>query len=163
MSEYPKEITLFQQTLSSLKGIENVCSGIDNLEDATADVLGSPDFAHLPIATLLRTNGGLPNEVLLQFEFTIDKTPESLLSLEFLSWFFRDQARSGKQLQLRPFALPPQTPEGIQLGQTLKFHIDYFVADAPDTLQPILDQVADINKSLELFIGIYSVNSPLTR
>ncbi|GEP89098.1 hypothetical protein SAMN05660909_01813 [Chitinophaga terrae (ex Kim and Jung 2007)] len=163
MSEYPKEIALFQQTLGSLKGIENVCSGIDNLDGITADVLGSPELAHLPVATLRRTNGGLPNEVMLQFEFTIDRSADSLQSLEFLSWFFRDQARSGERLQLRTFALPPQTPNGIQLGQTLKFHIDYFIEDAPDTLQPILDRIAKINGSLETFIKIYSQNIQLTR
>ena len=118
MNDYPIEIEQFQQTLTSLKGIENVSSGIDNLEEVKAENLSAVEFSHLPLAALLRTNGGLENEILLQFEFTIDKTTESLISLEFLSWFIRDQSRGGIKLQLRPFALPPQIGEKRQLGQT---------------------------------------------
>jgi hypothetical protein len=115
------------------------------------------EFSHLLLAALLRTNGGFENEMLLQFEFTIDKTPESLISLEFLSWFIRDQSRGGIKLQLRPFALPPQIGENRQLGQTLKFQIDYFIADAPETLEPILDLISKLNKSLVLFIKLYGI------
>ncbi|MFB6453762.1 hypothetical protein ACE38W_00710 [Chitinophaga sp. Hz27] len=157
MNAYPDEITNFHQTLDSLKGINDVCSGIDNLEDVKSTNLNDPAYAHLPIATLIRTKGGLPNEVMLQFEFTIDKSPESLLSLEFISWFIRDQARGSNPMQLRTFALPPQTPNGTQLGQTLKFHIDLFIENAPDSLQPILDQIATINNTLTTFIRLYNI------
>ncbi|MDA6071728.1 hypothetical protein NJT12_19055 [Flavobacterium sp. AC] len=157
MGEYPKEIDLFQKTIGSLKGIENVCSGIDNLEGIKGSDLGDVSFSHLPVATLLRTDGGLKDEVMLQFEFTLDKSTESLISLEFLSWFFRDQARSGELLQLRSFALPPKIHDRFQIGETLKFHIDYFIEDAPESLQPILDRVLNLNKSLELFIKLYEI------
>ena len=157
MSNYPQEIEQFHQTLERLKGIENVCSGIDNLSEITNQDLRSIDFSHLPIATLLRTNGGKANEMMLQFEFTIDKSAESLTSLEFLAWFVRDLSRNGWMLQLRPFALPPQTPNGRQLGDTLKFHIDYFIEDAPDRLQPILDKIATMNETLNTFIHLYNI------
>nr|WP_294789080.1 hypothetical protein [uncultured Flavobacterium sp.] len=157
MSQYPIEIELFQKTIVSLKGIENVCSGIDNLEGIKGSELGSLEFSHLPIATLLRTDGGLQDEVMLQFEFTIDRSNESLISLEFLSWFVRDQSRNGMLLQLRSFALPPKTSDRFQIGETLKFHIDYFIENAPETLQPILDKISDLNTSLELFIKLYEI------
>ncbi|MDG0876191.1 hypothetical protein L5D93_28780 [Paenibacillus thiaminolyticus] len=44
-----------------------------------------------------------------------------LQSLEFLAWFVRDCARGGKKIQLRPFALPPETPYARQLGTTLNY------------------------------------------
>ena len=157
MGEYPKEIDLFQKTIGSLKGIENVSSGIDNLEGIKGSDLGDVSLSHLPLATLLRTDGGLKDEVMLQFEFTLDKSSESLVSLEFLSWFFRDQARGGELLQLRSFALPPKIGDRFQIGETLKFHIDYFIEDAPESLQPILDKILNLNKALELFITLYEI------
>lgn len=157
MGEYPEEIDLFQKTIGSLKGIENVSSGIDNLEGIKGSDLGDVSLSHLPLATLLRTDGGLKDEVMLQFEFTLDKSSESLISLEFLSWFFRDQARGGELLQLRSFSLPPKIGDRFQIGETLKFHIDYFIEDAPESLQPILDKVLNLNKALELFIKLYEI------
>jgi hypothetical protein len=157
MGKLPKEIELFQKTLESLKGIENVSSGIDNLEGIKGSELGSSSFSHLPIATLLRTDGGMKDEVMLQFEFTLDKSHESLVSLEFLSWFIRDHSRGGGLIQLRTFALPPKAGNYSQLGETLKFHIDYFVENAPETLQPILDKISNLNDSLELFIKLYEI------
>ncbi|KQB38654.1 hypothetical protein [Flavobacterium aquidurense] len=157
MGEYPKEIDLFHKTIESLKGIENVSSGIDNLEGIKGSELGDLSFSHLPIATLLRTDGGLKDEVILQFEFTLDKSSDSLISLEFLSWFVRDQSRGGEMLQLRTFALPPKVLDQFQIGETLKFHIDYFIEDAPESLQPILDKISKLNKSLELFIKLYEI------
>ena len=157
MNDYPIEIEQFHQTLNSLKGIENVSSGIDNLEEVKVENLSGVEFSHLPLAALLRTNGGFENEIVLQFEFTIDKTTESLISLEFLSWFIRDQSRGGIKLQLRPFALPPQIGEKRQLGQTLKFQIDYFISDAPETLEPILELISKLNKALTLFIKLNDI------
>ncbi|CAH8711242.1 hypothetical protein M5W83_14540 [Paenibacillus thiaminolyticus] len=61
--------------------------------------------------------GGLENEVLIQFEFAIDQSVEGLQSLEFLAWFVRDYARGGKKIQLRPFALPPETPYARHWGR----------------------------------------------
>jgi len=157
MSSYPEEIEEFHTILGSLKGIGEVCSGIDNLEGIKPEDLKGADLSHLPVAALLRTDGGKENEFFLQFEFTIDRSEESLVSLEFISWFIRDQARAGQQVQLRTFALPPQIGGNSQLGQTLKFQIDYFIADAPDTLQPLLDKIAEWSKSLLLFIKLYAI------
>lgn len=157
MSDYPTEIEDFHQTLGQLKGIEQVCSGIDQLDGIqTADLSLAP-YAHLPHAALQRTKGGLPDELMIQFEFTIDKSLESLISLEFISWFIRDQARGGKQVQLRSFALPPQTPAGRQGGNTLKFHIDCFFVEITGSLQPVLDRIAEMSQSLKVLIKLYEV------
>ncbi len=157
MSDYPIEIEDFHQALQQLKGIGDVCSGIDQLDGIQTSDFSFPDYGHLPLAALLRTNGGLPNELIIQFEFTIDKSPESLVSLEFISWFVRDQSRNGKQVQLRTFALPPQTAAGRQLGNTLKFHIDCFFEETTGSLQPVLDRIADMSKSLKLLTKLYEV------
>ncbi|PZF73714.1 hypothetical protein [Taibaiella soli] len=157
MSNYPKEIAVFHQTIERLKGIGNVESGIETLDGIEGDELSNAEYHNLPIATLLRTDGGIEDEVITQFEFTIDKSPESLISLEFLSWFVRDKSSGGIPVQLRTFAFPPQTPDGIQLGQTLKFCIDYFIEDVSESLQPILDKISALNNSLELAIQIYNI------
>lgn len=157
MSDYPIEIEAFHQALQQLKGIQDVCSGMDVLNGLQVEELSLPDYAHLPLAALLRTNGSLAGELIIQFEFTIDKSPESLVSLEFLSWFVRDQSRNKKQIQLCPFALPPQTAAGRQLGSTLKFHIDCFFVEAGDSPQPVLDKIADMATSLKLFSKLYEI------
>lgn len=157
MSDYPAEIEDFHQALLQLKGITEVCSGIDQLDGLQTADLSLPAYTHLPLAALLRTKGGLPNELLIQFEFTIDQSSESLVSLEFLSWFVRDQARSGKQVQLRTFALPPQTAAGTQIGRTLKFHIDCFFEETTGSLRQVLDRITEMSKSLRLFTRLYGI------
>ncbi|MFN8393413.1 MAG: hypothetical protein U0176_01925 [Bacteroidia bacterium] len=157
MSGYPPEIERLHETLSSLKGIEDVCSGIDNLDGLGDADVRSVAMGHLPVGTLLRTQGGLKDESMLQFEFRLDGTPASLISLEFLAWFIRDQARAGNVIQLRPFALPPSGPGGVQLGQTLKFHIDYFIVNPTDSLRPFLDRIWDLTESLRLAMDLYRI------
>jgi hypothetical protein len=157
MSNYPKEIESFHKTILKLKGISNIESGIDNLEQIDLQILRQPEFSHLPHASLLRTNGGFKNEVLIQFEFLIDNSIESLHSLEFLSWFVRDSARGGNKIQLRPFALPPETPYGRQFGTSLRFHIDLFIDSIEDSLEPALRVVQELNESIDLFIKFYNI------
>ncbi|WP_411680242.1 hypothetical protein [Clostridium thailandense] len=95
--------------------------------------------------------------MLIQFEFSIDNSIESLKSLEFLAWFVRDSARAGAKIQLRPFALPPVTPNGRQLGTTLKFHVDLFVDGIEETLEPAFKVIEELNKNLNLFIDVYDI------
>ena len=158
MSGYPPEIEQFHQTLSSLAGVDSVISGVDDLSSVDAELLSAAEYAHLPHAALLRTGGGLDNEVLIQFELALQQSQEGWHALEFLSWFVRDCARGGSKLQLRPFALPPVTPNGRQLGHTLKFHLDLFVDGIEDSLAPALHVISDINRSLEFAISLYKIN-----
>lgn len=158
MSEYPIEIGKFQNLILKIKGIRSIISGIDNLEDVDCDVLTLSNYSHLPHAALLRTNGGLKGEILCQFEFVIENNSNGLMALEFLAWFIRDQARNGVKIQLRPFALPPDAPNGRQLGTSLKFHIDLFQNGISDSLQPLFDSIKDISKTLELAINLYAIS-----
>jgi hypothetical protein len=155
MSGFPPEIETFHNLVLSLKGIESITCGVENLEGIDSEILSQSDCAHMPHATLLRTNGGHAKEVLCQFEFVIVRTTDGLIALEFLAWFIRDQARSGTKIQLRPFALPPETPNGTQLGTTLKFHIDLFQDGIDETLEPLFVTVEKINKTLALAINVY--------
>lgn len=158
MSGYPPEIEQFQQTLCNLAGVDSAISGVDDLSSVDAELLSATEYAHLPHAALLRTGGGLDNEVLIQFELVLQPSQEGWHALEFLGWFVRDCARGGRKMQLRPFALPPATPYGRQLGHTLKFHLDLFVDGIEDSLAPALQVVSEINRSLELAISLYKID-----
>lgn len=157
MSNYPIDVSNFHETLLQLKGMVSVESSVENLEPIDREMLSLSDYAHLPHATLRRTNGGLENEVFLQFEFEIEWSEEGLVALEFIAWFVRDQARGGNTIQLRPFALPPETPYGRQLGTTLKFHIDLFVDEVVDTLEPAFAKIRELDASLNLAIRLYQI------
>lgn len=157
MNNYPNDIANFHHTILKLRGVSAIESGVDNLEPIDSEMLGLSAYAHLPHASLLRTKGGLENEVLIQFEFLIDYSVESLHSLEFIAWFVRDCARGGTKIQLRPFALPPETPNGRQLGTTLKFHIDLFIDGIEETLEPAYVVINNLNKSLNTLIHLYGI------
>ncbi|WBW98433.1 hypothetical protein [Oceanirhabdus sp. W0125-5] len=157
MNKYPLDIENFHNTILRIKGISTIECGIDNLETVDSELLKVHQYSHLPHATLLRTNGGLDNEVLVQFEFTLDNSIESLHTLEFISWFVRDNARNGIKIQLRPYALVPVTPYGRQFGKTLKFHIDLFIDGVEETLQPVFEVIRELNKSINQFIDLYNI------
>jgi hypothetical protein len=157
MSGYPVDIESFHNTILKLRGIVSIESGIDNLQGIDEELLKVVEFSHLPHATLLRTKGGLENEVLIQFEFKLDNYSESLISLEFLSWFVKDSARGGTKIQLRPFALPPETPNGRQLGTTLRFHIDLFIDGIEETLEPAFKAIHELDDKLNLCIKLYNI------
>lgn len=157
MSGYPVEVEAFQQTIGKLKGMASVESGVENLEGVESEALGDIDCSHLPHAALLRTRGGLAGEILCQVEFVIDRTSDGLDALAFLAWFIRDQARGGTKVQLRPFALPPESPQGRQLGTSLKFHIDLFQDGITETLDPLFATLKEMTKVLELAIALYHI------
>ncbi|WP_192935950.1 hypothetical protein [Clostridium beijerinckii] len=78
-------------------------------------------------------------------QFELDNSIESLHSLEFITWFVRDNAREGVKIQLRPYALVPVTPHGRQFGKTLRFHIDLFIDGVEQTLQPVFEVIKELN------------------
>lgn len=157
MNHYPNEIQDFHDTVLKLRGITGIESGVDNLEPIDSVMLGFPPFAHLPHGALLRTNGGLENEVLIQFELETDYSLDSLHSIEFLAWFVRDSARGGTAIQLRPFALPPDSPHGRQFGTSLKYHLDLFVGGIEESLEPAYEILRKLTQSLELAITLYEI------
>ncbi|WP_105176726.1 hypothetical protein [Clostridium cagae] len=155
--KYPIDVKNFQDTIYNIVGIDSIESGVCDLEGVDSNLVLTSDYAHLPIAALLRTNGGFENELLVQFRFTIDKSEDGLEALEFISWFIRDYARDKTKIQLTPFALSPQTPNGRQLGSTLRFHIDLFVENVHDSLDPVLKEVKQLNKTLSMAIKLYKI------
>ena len=157
LSDYPIDIENFHNSILKIKGIQSIVSGIDNLDGIDCKTLSLSDYAHLPHATLMRTKGGLKDEALIQFEFTIDNSLNGLGALEFLAWFVRDQARSGVKIQLRPFALPPVTPYGRQIGETLKFHIDIFEDGIGDSLDKFFMILKRVTETLEKAIDLYGI------
>lgn len=157
MSDYPKDISNFLATVMRVSGIKVIESSVENLEPIDNELLKLSQYAHLPHATLYRTNGGLENEVLIQFQFSIDKSIDGLDALEFISWFIRDSARGGNKIQLRPFALPPETSLGRQLGTTLSFHIDIFIDNVQDSLEPVFMKIREIDHTLNLAIQLYQI------
>lgn len=157
MSDYPIAIQNFQDSILKLKGITAIESGVCNLGPIDLAMLKLAEFSHLPHASLLRTHGGLENEVLIQFEFYIEPSVEGWQSLEFMAWFVRDCARGGTKIQLRPFALPPETPNGRQFGTTLRFHMDLFVDGIEDNLEPVFKAIRDINKSFNMVMNLYKI------
>lgn len=154
---YPIDIEQFHQTILKLKGITGVDSEVQNLEPIDTEMLGYSAYANLPHAAILRTGGGLGSEVLLQFQIEFDYSPESLISVEFLSWFVRDCARGGTKVQLRPFALPPESSVGRQLGTTLKWHLDLFIDGIEETLEPAFETVRRLSHSLQTAIRLYDI------
>lgn len=69
---YPEVIQMFQNNILKLKGVKSIESGVESLGGITNETLGLYGYAHMPHAALARTNGGLENEILCQFEFFIE-------------------------------------------------------------------------------------------
>lgn len=153
---YPAEIQSFHDALLRLPGVQEVSSSIESLQSVTGDDLASALYAHLPQGALRRTDGGLPDEALIQFEFRLTPNAEGWRSLEFLAWWTRDAARSDKAIQLRPFALLPRAGAVAQFGHTLRFHIDLFLPDAAADLAPLFAKVAELTRTLTLAMTLYA-------
>jgi len=155
----PDEIRAFHDAIARLPGVVEVDSGIRSLDGIREDDLRlAGPFADLPHAVLRRTKGGLPNEAYLQFELKLRQDAAGWRALEFLAWFVRDAARAGEPIQLRPFAAPPQGAGGVvQIGRTLRFHIDLFWLDAGEDLAPILERIASLASALVLASDLYGI------
>lgn len=133
--------------VSSIPGIRDAAVNRHDLSELTVGDLSLQPFADLPLAVLRRSQGGLPDELLIEIEFTLERDVAGPLALEFLSWWVRDAARSGSMMQLRSVALPPLRQ---QFGETLAFRIDWFYADAEQNMERLLAAVDQRAESLEL-------------
>ena len=153
--EYPEQVQLLHDALSRLPSVFAVCSGLESLVGLTPDDLALVNLAHLPHAAIRRSGGGLKDEVLVQVEFRLRQDADGWRACEFIAWFVRDQARGGVNVQLRPFGLPPQAGDLIQLGHTLRFHMDLFCASDGDNLEPVLAAVESVGRDLNLAIDLY--------
>ena len=154
---YPPEIERLHNALRGLRGVvaDSVSTGMESISGLPQEMLSLPDLAHLPHAALRRTRGGLKNEALVQCEFSLSRDEAGWRALEFLAWFFRDQARGGELVQVRPFALPPVVGPQVQFGRPLRFHVDVFCPDTGKDLSPVLKRVNEIATGLELAAALY--------
>jgi len=143
------------QALQRLPGVHSVDSSVESLQGLTADDLGLVNFAQLPHGALRRTAGGLDGEIYVRFQFRLEPSASAWQTLEFLAWFVRDQARGGVAVQLRPFGLPPTTPDGAQLGRSLRFDIDLFCVEKSGKLDSLLAKVDEVGKGLVLLSDLY--------
>jgi hypothetical protein len=154
--DLPPQVEKLYAAFHRLIAIQEITAGLKNLAEYQPQVYSFPgEFGDLPHALLRRTSGGLPDEMWANIEFELTRDEAGWLTLEFLAWFVRDHSRSGDQIQLRPMALPPKAYE-IQLGRTLKFIIDLFVVCPGDGIEPMLDELESLAKSLSGNIDDYA-------
>lgn len=146
--QLPPQVQCLVDAISALPGVAACFCGPKPLAGIEPSHLSLPgEFGDLPQVAILRTNGGRENEVMIQTEVILDRSPEAWLSLEFLAWWVRDWGRSGHEIQMRPMALPPKAYE-IQLGRTLKFFIECFVIEEGDSYEKTLQVAGEMGASI---------------
>ncbi len=155
-ASYPPQVQTLHAALGRLVAVTSVTTGLKNLSQFEPQTYSLPgEFGDLPHALLRRTDGGLADEMWAHTEFELSQNEAGWLTLEFLAWWVRDLSRSGRQIQLRPMALPPRAYE-VQLGRTLKFIIDHLVVCSGDGIEPMLDELQDRGESLSGNIDDYA-------
>lgn len=156
VSEYPAPVQALHAALGRLAAVQEVTSGVKRLADLGPDTYGLPgEFGDVPHALLRRTGGGLADEYWANTEFALTRDDAGWLTLEFLAWWVRDLSRSGRQIQLRPMALPPRGYE-VQLGRTLKFVIDHFAVCPGGGPAPMLAELQERADALDLALDLYA-------
>jgi hypothetical protein len=154
MDNYPGQVEAFHEAIRRLVAVKEITTGLKDLTLYTTDTYSLPaEFGDLPHALLRRTGGGLENEAWANTELTLSRDESGWLTLEFLAWWVRDLSRSGKQIQLRPMALPPKANE-VQFGETLKFILDQFAICDDD--EPPLRMIQERADFLNLCIDLYA-------
>jgi hypothetical protein len=163
-TSYPPQVEALHAALRRLAAVGEVTTGVKNLASYEPRTYSFPgEFGDLPHALLRRTNGGLPDEVWANTEFELSRDEAGWMTLEFLAWWVRDLSRAGRQIQLRPMALPPRAYE-VQLGRTLKFILDHFITCPDGDLSPALEEMQNRGESLSSSIDAYAdVLGPLVR
>lgn len=150
---YPDEVQAVIDQLLRIRGVLDVTCDICSLEEVRGEDLGNFAHAMLPHGTLRRTGGGRKNEGLLQIAITVARNEDGWRAIEFLAWFFRDQARGGDVNDFRPFALPPVAGQTVQLRNTLRFFAELFETDPSDGAP--LKRMARLANQLKLVVDLY--------
>ncbi len=153
----PPEVVRLIAALTAIPGVTRAQLDNTYLPDVALADLAQPGGPHadLPIAALRRSKGALANEVLLSLEFRIQRNEAGLRAAEFLSWWVREQARLGENMQLRTLGQPPMVAGEQQLGRTLRFTIDWFYADTSEDMVNVLSAVGGKALALELATKMY--------
>lgn len=154
--DYPNQVKSFHQALYRLRGVVEVNTGLKLLDKVPVDSYSIPGkMGDLPHALLRRTQGGLTNEAWANTDVILSYDRAGWLTLEFLSWWVRDQSCSGEQIQIRSQALTPLVGEEIQLGHTLKFVIDHFCLLPDQRPEPMLALLEVRGQALNTAIETY--------
>ena len=157
VDDYPNQVKVFHRALYQFRGVIEVNTGLKRLDKIALEDYGlAGKMGDLPHALLRRTQGGLAHEAWANTDVILSYDRAGWLTLEFLSWWVRDQSRSGKQIQMRPQALVPVVNEEIQLGHTLKFVIDHFCVLSDNSSEAMLTMLANRGESLGTAIDAYA-------
>jgi hypothetical protein len=152
----PAAVSRLVAAVSAIPGVSEAQLEKTYLPDVKLSDLSLPGpYADLPIATLRRSQGALPEELLLSINFRIERNEAGLKALEFLSWWTRDQSRGGENLQLRSLGLPPMMGDSKQLGHTLRFTIDWFYSNPARDMSKLFGAIAEKAQGLELAADLY--------
>jgi Sel1 repeat len=155
VAHYPPEVQRMYEVLLSLDGVSSAELGLIDLAGVDLDALSLPDmFGDLPQVAIRRTGGGRATEKLVTMTLRFETSAAGWVAMEFLSWWVRDLARSGREIQMRSLGLPPKGPD-IQLGGTLKLVIELFVLDASEKCDKVSEELVDLASSLSLSMKLY--------
>lgn len=153
----PAEVTRLRTAVEAVPGASEVSVGRVHPADIALEDLSLPGaFADLPAAALRRSGGARPGEVLISINFDITRGERGLKALEFLAWWVRDRARAGHDMQLRALARPPMAGGEVQLGQTLRFTIDWFLVPPSDDMADLLAALDEAANALEQMTRLYA-------
>lgn len=153
--ELPPPVQALVDAISTLPGVAGCFCSPKPLAGIDVSDLSLPgEFGDLPQVAIMRTEGGRENEVMIQTEVIFDRSAEAWLSIEFLAWWVRDWARSGREIQMRPMALPPKAYD-IQLGRTLKFFIEYFLIEDGEAYENTLEAAGEMAESIASCYELY--------
>lgn len=152
---YPPQVEALKGALERIAGVHEVSVSVERVGKAKTETLGSPEAARLPHAALRRTGGAFDDEALVQVEFWVERSETGWRALEFIAWIVRDMARSGDLIQLRPFALPPLAPHAVQLGRSLRFHVDLFIPETGGEVQAHIDKLGDLAGFITMVTDMY--------
>ncbi|MCE9528721.1 MAG: sel1 repeat family protein [Planctomycetales bacterium] len=156
MPQYPPEVQQMYDVLLSLDGVSSAELGLIDLTDVDMEALSLPHmFGDLPQVAIRRTSGGRKNEKLVTMTLRFDPSAAGWVAMEFLSWWVRDLARNGSEIQMRSLGLPPMGPD-IQLGGTLKFVIELFVIDPSEGCELVQSELSALAESLRSSMEQYS-------
>ena len=156
MAELPPPVQRLMDVIHNLPGVLDVGIYPKSLDGTEVSDLSLPgEFGDLPQVAIMRTEGGRPNEQMVIVDISFQRTAEAWLTLEFLSWWVRDSARSGDEIQLRCTALPPKAYE-IQLGRTLKILIEHFFVDESEDWSKGLAIVQEMAESIQFSFELYA-------
>lgn len=148
----PPEVKKIQDSVASIPGITDAVVGKTDVSEFKEGDFSLLPYGDLPLGALKRTKGGLDSELVITVNFGITPDTRGLRALEFISWWVRDEARSGTAIQVRSLALPPID---TQFGETLRFSIDYFYSDPKKEISGLLTRLSELADSLNSSKDLY--------